>query len=65
MGASPETRIVVAELTCTIPNCAPLETVIAYLDSTGAMQKKRILKPMVEVVEEDVVKEFAAPSEQK
>ena len=45
--------VLVQEMTCNIPGCAPIETVVAML-KRGANRNGKILKPIAEVTEEDV-----------
>lgn len=45
--------VTVAEVTCTVPGCPPLETVIAFW-SGGRRHHTKVFKPVAEVVEDDL-----------
>ena len=46
--------ILVAELTCALPGCPPLETLIAFWTAADHRHSFRIFKPLCEVTEEDL-----------
>jgi hypothetical protein len=46
--------IMVTELACTLPGCAPLETVIAFWTGDGTRHHYKVFKPVAEVVEDDL-----------
>jgi nitrate reductase delta subunit len=44
-----EDAIMVAEVTCTIPGCPPLETSVAFWDEAGTRHHFKMLRPVTEV----------------
>ena len=46
--------ILVSELACTLPGCAPLETVVAFWTETDKRHHFKIFKPVAEVVADDL-----------
>jgi nitrate reductase delta subunit len=48
----PEDAIMVAEVTCTIPGCPPLETSVAFWDEAGTRHHFKMLRPVDEVTQE-------------
>jgi nitrate reductase delta subunit len=46
--------VLVAELTCGIPGCPPLETAVAFWAADDARHQFRLLKPVDEVTAEDI-----------
>ncbi|MGE0036396.1 MAG: hypothetical protein AB7S93_12235 [Xanthobacteraceae bacterium] len=48
-----ESAILVAEVTCAVPGCPPIETVIAFWSDERRYHLK-IFKPVAEVVEDDL-----------
>jgi hypothetical protein len=48
-----ETTVMVAEVACTLPGCAPLETVVAFWTEGGERHHFKVFKPVAEVVPED------------
>jgi nitrate reductase delta subunit len=46
--------VLVSEIACTLPDCAPLETVVAFWTETGDRHHFKIFKPVQAVVAEDV-----------
>lgn len=48
-----EATILVTEISCTVPGCPPLETVVAFWENEKRHHFK-IFKPVDEVVEEDL-----------
>jgi hypothetical protein len=51
---SEDTTILVTELACTLPGCAPIETVVAFWTTADKRHHFKIFKPVVEVVEDDL-----------
>ena len=49
-----EAPVLVSELVCTVPGCAPLETVVAFWMESGDRHHFKIYKPVKEVVPEDL-----------
>ena len=45
--------VMVAEVTCAVPGCPPLETVIAFWIE-GARHHFKVFKPLAEVMEDDL-----------
>ncbi len=45
--------ILVAEIACVLPGCAPLETVIAFWGEDARRRHLKIFKPVEEVAEDD------------
>jgi nitrate reductase delta subunit len=52
-GLGPEVTILVAEIFCDMPGCAPVETHVALLRPEGREQF-RMMRPMKEVIKEDI-----------
>ncbi|MFZ5692201.1 MAG: hypothetical protein ACOY5F_13195 [Pseudomonadota bacterium] len=50
---TPECAILVAEVTCGLPGCPPIETVIAFW-SSDTRHSFKVFKPLAEVVEDDL-----------
>ncbi len=48
-----DSAILVAEITCSVPGCPPLETVIAFW-ADGQRHHTKVFKPVAEVVEDDL-----------
>jgi hypothetical protein len=56
-GLPPDSTIMVAEVTCAVPGCPPLETVVAFwVESTRHHFK--VFKPLAEVAAEDLPPAF-------
>jgi hypothetical protein len=49
-----EAPVLVSELACTLPDCAPLETVVAFWTETAERHHFKIFKPVQSVVPEDL-----------
>jgi nitrate reductase delta subunit len=49
-----EAPILVAEVTCDLPGCAPLETVVAFWTEGDKRHHFKLFKPVTEVVEDDL-----------
>jgi hypothetical protein len=61
-----ESVVMVAELTCTLPGCPPLDTVVVFWTPAGVRHRFKIFKPVVQVTEEDLpyvwlMRSLAAP----
>jgi hypothetical protein len=52
-GLPPDSTIMVAEVTCAVPGCAPLETVVAFWVE-GTRHHFKVFKPLAEVVADDL-----------
>ena len=48
-----DVTVIVAEIFCDMPGCAPIETHVAVLRA-GARDQFRIMRPMKEVIKEDI-----------
>lgn len=46
--------VMVSELACRRPGCPPLETVVAFWNGEGSRRHFRVLKPVAEVVLDDL-----------
>lgn len=51
---SPEAAILVSELTCVVPGCPPLETVVAFWTADEKRHHFKLFKPVAEVVNDDL-----------
>jgi hypothetical protein len=49
-----EAAILVAEIACTLPGCAPLETAVAFWTVDGTRHHFKIFKRAEEVIEDDL-----------
>jgi nitrate reductase delta subunit len=49
-----EAPVLVSELTCTVPGCAPLETVVAFWTETAERHHFKVYKPVQAVLLEDL-----------
>lgn len=49
-----EAPVLVSELTCNLPDCAPLETVVAFWTEDAERHHFKIFKPVQSVVPEDL-----------
>jgi hypothetical protein len=52
-----DATIMVAEVTCAVPGCPPLETVVAFWIE-GTRHHFKVFKPVAEVVEDDLPPAF-------
>jgi hypothetical protein len=52
-GVPPDVTVLVTEIMCDQPGCAPVETIVAILDPAGRRQYKSP-RPMREVKKEDI-----------
>ena len=55
MGLSEDEVVMVTELRCAEDDCPDVETVIAVLGEPGRARKHKLLKPMTEVTQMDVM----------
>lgn len=52
---SAEAAVLVSEVTCSLPGCPPLETVVAFWTDNGDKRHHfKLFKPVVEVVQDDL-----------
>jgi hypothetical protein len=49
-----EASVLVAEIRCDQPGCAPVETIVAILHADGRREQWKSMRPMKEVKKEDV-----------
>lgn len=49
-----EVVVLVSEVTCSLPGCPPLETVIAFWPADGKRRRFKVFKPVAEVVYDDL-----------
>jgi hypothetical protein len=50
----PDAAIMVAEVSCTLPGCPPLETVVAFWTGSEQRHQFKLFKPVTEVVLDDL-----------
>jgi hypothetical protein len=55
---SRDAAIMVAEVSCVVPGCAPLETVVAFWTGTDTRHHFKVFKPLAEVVADDLPPAF-------
>ena len=53
-GLPPEAAILVAEISCAVPGCPPLETVVAFWTADGTRHYFKLFKPVEAVVADDL-----------
>jgi hypothetical protein len=53
-GLSGETAILVAEVACALPGCAPVETVVAFWTETDKRHHFKVFKPVDAVIPDDL-----------
>ena len=51
---SDDIAILVAEVSCTVPGCPPLETVVAFWTDSETRHQFKLFKPVAEVVRDDL-----------
>jgi hypothetical protein len=51
---APDVAIMVAEVSCTLPGCPPLETVVAFWTGSEQRHQFKLFKPVAEVVLDDL-----------
>jgi hypothetical protein len=49
-----DAAVMVAEVTCAVPGCPPLETVVAFWTETDTRHHFKVFKPLAEVVADDL-----------
>jgi hypothetical protein len=49
-----DAAIMVTEVTCVLPGCPPLETVVAFWTASDTRHHFKVFKPVAEVVEDDL-----------
>jgi len=49
-----DAAILVTEVTCALPGCPPLETVVAFWTAADTRHHFKVFKPVAEVVEDDL-----------
>ena len=54
--------IIAAEITCQVPGCPPIETVIAFWNGEGTRYRLKIFKRVAAVVEDDLPVSWLLPS---
>ena len=60
-GLDDDSTVMVAEVTCAVPGCPPLETVIAFWSDERRYHLK-VFKPVLEVVEDDLPPGWLKPA---
>jgi len=58
---SDEAAIMVSEVECTVENCPPLETVVAFWTEDEKRHQFKLLKPVAEVSYEDIAWLIGSP----
>jgi nitrate reductase delta subunit len=53
-GLPEDSAIMVAEISCSVPGCPPLETAIAFWTEGDRRHQFKVFKPVAEVVEDDL-----------
>ncbi len=56
----PEVSVLVAEIYCDMPGCAPIETHVAVL-KPASRDQYRMMRPMKEVIKEDIARMIFNP----
>lgn len=59
---APENAVLVSEITCRLPGCPPLETVIAFWNTEGTRHHVKVFKKAIDVVEEDLPPAWYRPA---
>lgn len=54
--------VMVAEVSCQIPGCPPIETVIAFWSDAETRYRIKLFKPVTEVLEEDLPVRWLLPT---
>ena len=49
-----DAAILVSEVTCALPGCAPIETVVAFWTDADTRHHFKVFKPLAEVVADDL-----------
>jgi hypothetical protein len=63
LGLDDDTAVMVRQLACTEPGCAPLETVVAVLPMDGAARRWTLLQPAEQITEDDLRHALLAPDQ--
>src|SRR5262245_10097868 len=58
----PAAPVLVSEVACRVPGCAPLETVVAFWTSDDSRHQFRLLKPLLDVRYDDIGWLFGTPT---
>ena len=61
-GLPEAASILVTELTCGLPGCPPLETVVAFWTEGPTRHQFKLFKPVREVVEDDLPPSWMKPA---
>lgn len=59
---APEDAVLVTEITCRLPGCPPLETVIAFWNGAGVRHHVKVFKKAVDVQENDLPPAWYRPA---
>lgn len=59
---APEDAVLVTEITCRLPGCPPLETVIAFWSGDGTRHHVKVFKKAVDVQEADLPPSWYRPA---
>jgi hypothetical protein len=51
---SEDATILVSEVTCALPGCPPLHTVVVFWSDNGKRHQLKLFKPVVEVIPDDL-----------
>ncbi|HEX4205606.1 MAG TPA: hypothetical protein VHZ51_15710 [Ktedonobacteraceae bacterium] len=49
-----DTTLMVTEMRCTTPDCPPIKTVIALMETAQPIRQYKIHKPLADILQEDV-----------
>jgi hypothetical protein len=58
----PASAVLVSEVTCRVPGCPPLETVVAFWTGDNSRHQFRLLKPLADVRYDDIGWLFGTPA---
>ena len=58
----PAAAVLVSEIACRVPGCAPLETVVAFWTADDSRHQFRLLKPLLDVCYDDIGWLFGTPA---
>jgi hypothetical protein len=53
-GLAADATVMVAEVTCAVPGCPPLETVVAFWTGADTRHHFKVFKPLAEVLLDDL-----------
>ncbi len=59
---APDNAVLVTEITCRLPGCPPLETIIAFWTDDGIRHHIKVFKKAVEVAEDDLPPAWYRPA---